>query len=99
MYTGRRITRLFGTDCNLRGLRKIPQAEPFVYHTNPGPFQLVVDSTNPAPTKRSTARATGTTGETDEPNVTFTAADIAQQKVTHEESLHQYLPHQFCQIT
>ena len=58
---------------------------------NPGPFRLVVDSTNPSPPKCTRARTAGTTGETDEPNITFTAADIAQQKATHEESLRQYL--------
>ena len=35
---------------------KIPQSEEFVRTTNPGPFQLVVDSTNPVPLKRTRAR-------------------------------------------
>ena len=70
---------------------KIPQAEPFIRPTNPGPFRLVVDSTNPTPAKRTRARATDTAGESDDPNVTFTAADIAQQKATHEEATRQYL--------
>ena len=70
---------------------KNPQAEEFVCPRNPGPFRLVVDSINPAPVKRTKSRATDTTGGTDKPNVTFTAADIAQQKATHEEALRQYL--------
>ena len=55
------------------------------------PFRLVVDSTNPAPPKRTRAQTVGTASETDDPTVTFTAADIAQQKAAHEESLRLYL--------
>ena len=58
---------------------------------NPGPFRLVVDSTNPAPAKRTRAQTVGTAAETDDPTVTFTAADIAQQKAMHNESLRAYL--------
>ena len=69
---------------------KIPQAETFIRPKNPGPFRLVIDSTNPAP-KRTRAQTVGTASETDDPSVTFTAADIAQQKATHEETLRLYL--------
>ena len=70
---------------------QIPQAEPFVRPKNPGPFRLVVDSTNPSPPKRTRAQTVPTASETDDPTVTFTAADIAQKKATHEESLRAYL--------
>ena len=70
---------------------QIPQAEPFVRPKNPGSFRLVVDSTNPAPSKRTQAQTLGTAVETDDPTVTFTAADIAQRKATHDESLRAYL--------
>ena len=33
----------------------------------------------------------GTAGETNDSNVIFTAADIAQQKATHDKSLRLYL--------
>ena len=96
MYTGRwKILGIFRINIILGGLQKITQAEAFVCPTNPVPLCLVVDSTNPDPLKQSWARAAGTVGETDEPNVNFTAADIAQQKATHAESLHQYLE---CQV-
>ena len=68
----------------------IPQAETFVHPKNPGPFRLVIDSTN-LPPKRTRAQTVGTASETDNPSVTFTAAIIAQQKATHEESLRLYL--------
>ena len=55
---------------------------------------MVVDLTNPTPAKRTRARATDTTCETDDPTITFTAADIAQQKAAHEEALRQYLEYQ-----
>ena len=51
----------------------------------------MVDSTNPAPPKRTRASAASTSGETDAPDITFTAADIAQQKASHDEALRQYL--------
>ena len=70
---------------------QIPQAEPFVRPKNPGPFCLVVDSTKPAPPKRTRAQTVPTATETDDPSVTFTAADIAQQKATHDKSLRAYL--------
>ena len=70
---------------------QMPQAEPFVRPKNPGPFRLVVDSTNSSPPKRIRAQTVPTASETDDPSVTFTAADIAQQKATHEESLRAYL--------
>ena len=71
--------------------KQIPQAEPFVCPKNLGPFRLVVDSTNPAPLKRRRAQTVATAAETDDPTVTFTAADIAQQKATHDESLRAYM--------
>ena len=70
---------------------EIPNSEPFVRPTNPGPFRLVVDSTNPSPPKRTRAQTVGMAREMDDPGVTFTAADIAQQKATHDEALRLYL--------
>jgi len=70
---------------------QIPNANPFVRPTNPGPFRLVVDSTNPAPAKRTRAQTVDTASETEDPAVTFTAADIAQQKATHDEALRLFL--------
>ena len=52
---------------------KIPQAETFIRPKNPGPFRLVIDSTNPAP-KRTRAQTVGTASETDDPSVTFTGS-------------------------
>ena len=56
---------------------QIPNSQTFVRPKHPGPFHLVVDSTNPAP-KRTRGQAAATERETDDPNVTFTHADIAQ---------------------
>ena len=73
-----------------KAYNQIPNAQEFVRPTHPGPFRLV-DSTNPAPPKRTRSQTAPTEGETDEPNVTFTHADITQQKASHEESLRLYL--------
>ena len=77
---------LFGPNSHSRSLWKKTFSRP----KYPGPFRLVIDSTNPAP-KRTRAQTVGTASETDDPSVTFTAADIAQQKATHEEALRLYL--------
>ena len=69
---------------------QIPNSQPFVHPQHPGPFRLVVDSTNPAP-KRTRAQTTATERETDEPNITFTHAGITQQKALHDEALRQSL--------
>ena len=50
----------------------------------------MVDLTNPAP-KRTRSQTAPTVGETDEEYITFTHADITQQKASHDEALLQYL--------
>ena len=47
---------------------EIPHSQEFVQPQHPGPFRLVVDSTNPAP-KRTRAQAASTERETDDPTV------------------------------
>ena len=69
---------------------QIPNSQTFIQPTHPGPFRLVVDSTNPT-AKRTRSQTAKKERESDEPNITFTHADITQQKATHEESLHLYL--------
>ena len=69
---------------------QIPNSQTFVRPTHPGPFRLLVDSTNPA-SKRTRSQTATTERESDKPNMTFTHADITQQKASHEESLRLYL--------
>ena len=70
---------------------KIPHAQEFVGPKHPGPFCLVVESTNPAPPKRTRAQSTPFEDETGAADVTFTHANIAQQKASHDEDLRLYL--------
>ena len=90
MGTGWRTNGYLSLILDQEAYKKIPQAEPFVRPTNPGPFRLVVNSTNPSPPKQTRTQTVGTAGETDEHNETFTSADIAQQKATHDEALRLY---------
>ena len=74
---------------------KISQTETFVCPKNPGPLCLAMASTNPAPPKRTRGQIVCTKNKTDDPTVTFTAADIVQQKVTHDKLLRSYIE---CQV-
>ena len=65
---------------------KIPESEEFVCPSNPGPFKLIVDSTNPT-TRERWAQATSIEHKTDARNITFTHANIAQQRASNEEAL------------
>ena len=69
---------------------QIPNAAAFVRPVDPGPFRLQIDSTNPAP-KRTRSQTAPTQGETDQPDVVYTHADIVQQKAAHDEALRLYL--------
>ena len=86
--------RYLGLILSEEAYSQIPNAQTFVRPQHPGPFRLVVDSTNPAP-KRTRAQATATEHEIDEANITFTHADIAQQNAIHDEALRQYFE---CQV-
>ena len=65
-------------------------AEEFICPSNPRLFCLTIDSTNPAP-KCTWSQTTSTQGETDNPNVVYTHADIAQKKATHDKAMWLYL--------
>ena len=65
---------------------KIPNFQEFVCPQHPEPFRLVVDSTNPT-LKRLRAQTITIKRETDNPNITFTHADITQQKASYDEAL------------
>ena len=69
---------------------QIPNAAEFVRPTDPGPFRLQIDSTNPA-SKHTWPQTAPTQGETDQPDVVYTHADIAQQKAAHDKALCLYL--------
>ena len=58
---------------------QIPNAVEFVCPIHPGPFRLIIDSTHPA-AKRTRAQTAATQNETDDSNIVYTHADIAQQK-------------------
>ena len=73
---------------------KILNSEEFTRPQNPDLFKLKIDSTNQAP-KCTRAQTTTTQGESDEPNITFTASNIAQQKAARKEALRLYLE---CQV-
>ena len=65
---------------------KFSNSEEFAQPPNPIQFRLTVDSTKPT-TKRTRAHAASTESEIDAPNVTFTHANIARRKASHEEEL------------
>jgi len=69
--------------------KKIPNAVEFIRPKDPGPFRLTLNPKNTS--KRSREDTASTEYETDDPKVTFTAADIAQQKATHDEALRAFL--------
>ena len=77
---------------------KISNVELFVLSSSPGPFRLVIDSTNSV-TKGTWAQTASIAHEPEDPSVTFTTVDIVQQKTFHDEALYAYFEIQVVEQT